>query len=98
MTGPIGLPPAAGPQLPGASAATPPNETARDFEAVFLGQMLQLMLESVETGEFGGGSAEGIYRGMLAEKLGREVASRGGIGLAPAVMDQILKLQQAGSE
>jgi flagellar protein FlgJ len=69
-------------------------ETAQSFEAVFLGQMTQLMLESVQQGDFDGGAGEEMFRGVLAEKLGGEIAKRGGIGLAPAVLDQILKLQQ----
>jgi Rod binding domain-containing protein len=69
--------------------------TAQSFEAVFLGQMTQLMLESVpQEGEFNGGAGEEMFRGILAEKLGTEMAKRGGIGLAPTVLDQIIKLQQ----
>lgn len=69
--------------------------TARDFEAVFLGQMTQLMFENTQTdGEFSGGHGEEMFRGVMAEKLGTEIAKRGGIGLAPAVLDQIIKLQQ----
>ncbi len=69
-------------------------ETAKNFEAVFLGQMTQMMLESVDKGEFNGGAGEDMFRGVLAEKLGAEIANRGGVGLAPVVLDQILKLQQ----
>jgi peptidoglycan hydrolase FlgJ len=70
-------------------------KTAQSFEAVFLGQMTQLMLESVQQeGEFNGGAGEQMFRGVLAEKLGTEIAKRGGIGIAPAVLDQIIKLQQ----
>ncbi len=70
-------------------------KTAQEFESVFLGQVTQLMLQSVQQDEqFGGGNGEEIFRGVLAEKLGAEMARRGGIGLAPAVVDQILKLQQ----
>jgi flagellar protein FlgJ len=69
-------------------------ETAKNFEAVFLGQMTQMMLESVDKGEFNGGAGEDMFRGVLAEKLGTEIANRGGVGLAPVVLDQILKLQQ----
>jgi len=70
-------------------------ETARNFEAVFLGQMTQLMLESVEQdGQFSGGHGEEMFRSVLAEKIGTEIAKRGGVGLAPVVLDQILKLQQ----
>ena len=87
--------------LSATSAATPVRkvdpknaETAKNFEAVFLGQMTQMMLESVDKGEFNGGAGEDMFRGVLAEKLGTEIANRGGVGLAPVVLDQILKLQQ----
>ena len=69
-------------------------ETAEKFEAVFLGQMTQLMMESVDTGTFSGGHGEEVFRGVLAEKLGTAMAARGGLGLAPAVLDQILRLKQ----
>ncbi len=93
-----------GQQVP-AGANTPPTnakldaknrETAKNFEAVFLGQMTQLMLESVQKGdgEFSGGHGEEMFRGIMAEKLGNSIAERGGIGLAPIVLDQIIKLQQ----
>ncbi|MDP9414067.1 MAG: rod-binding protein [Pseudomonadota bacterium] len=68
--------------------------TAREFEAVFIGQMTKLMMETVEIGdEFSGGHGEQMFRGVLAERLGEEIARRGGVGLAPAVLDQIIKLQ-----
>jgi flagellar protein FlgJ len=71
------------------------KETAQNFEAVFLGQMTQMMMETVQQdGDFNGGAGEEMFRGILAEKLGTEMAKRGGIGLAPTVMDQIIKLQQ----
>ncbi len=85
-----------------ATAATTPvrkvdpknAQTAKDFEAMFLGQMTKMMLESVEKGELNGGAGEEMFKGVLAEKLGTEMANRGGIGLAPAVLESILKLQQ----
>ena len=69
-------------------------QTAKDFEAMFLGQMTKIMLESVEKGEVNGGAGEEMFKGVLAEKLGTEMANRGGVGLAPMVLDSILKLQQ----
>lgn len=79
---------------PGADARN--KATAKNFEAVFLGQMTRLMLESVQQGdgEFSGGHGEEMFRGILAEKLGNAIAEKGGIGLAPVVLDQIIKLQQ----
>lgn len=82
------------PRLPSSSGGPSAQKTAREFEATFIGQMTQLMLESVPSdGEFSGGHGEEVFRGVLAEKLGGEIAKRGGIGLAPVVLDQILKLQ-----
>lgn len=85
------------PTADGASAAS--KKTAHEFESVFLGQMTQLMMESVQSdGEFSGGHGEEMFRGVLAEKLGNEISARGGIGLAPVVLEQIIKLQQGGSK
>lgn len=72
-------------------------ETARAFEAVFIGQMTQLMLESVENGEFSGGHGEQMFRGVLSEHLGTAISARGGLGLAPHVLEQIIKLQGGAS-
>jgi Rod binding domain-containing protein len=83
------------PAAPAESHATAQaRETAQAFEAVLIGQLNQLMMESVgEGGEFSGGHGEAMFRGVLAEKLGIEAAKRGGLGLAPAVMQEIIKLQ-----
>jgi peptidoglycan hydrolase FlgJ len=48
----------------------------------------------VQTGEFSGGHGEEMFRGVLAEKLGTAIAQKGGVGLAPAVLAQILKMQE----
>lgn len=81
------------PQLPQPSADI--TRTAEEFEAVFLGEMAKLMLESVDPGgQFSGGHGEEMFRGLLAERLGGEMARHGGVGLAPAVMEQMLKMQE----
>lgn len=97
MTGPILAPQTAARNLPAVDGASPAAKTAHEFEAVFLGQMTQLMLESVPSdGAFSGGHGEEMFRGVLAEKLGNEISKRGGIGLAPIVMNEIIKLQKGG--
>jgi Rod binding domain-containing protein len=89
-----GAPAAVAPRLPSPTSGPSAQKTAREFEATFIGQMTQLMLESAPTdSEFSGGHGEEMFRGVLAEKLGGEIAKRGGIGLAPIVLDQIIKLQ-----
>jgi Rod binding domain-containing protein len=84
----------AAPQRP---TPTPKDKaTAQDFESVFLGQVFKTMLETAqpESDEFTGGQGEEMFRGVLAEKLGTEMAKRGGIGLAPIVLDQMMKMQE----
>lgn len=86
--------PTPAPAPPATAAKGQEAETARKFEAVFIGQMTRTMMETVETDEqFGGGHGEEMFRGVLAEQLGSAIAARGGIGLAPAILDQIIRLQ-----
>jgi peptidoglycan hydrolase FlgJ len=87
-------------------AALPPNgpsmktlQTAREFESVFIGQLVGLMMEQVPTeGPFGGGHAEATFRGLLAEEMGKSIAKQGGIGLTRAVMDEMIRLQSQPPE
>jgi Rod binding domain-containing protein len=91
-----GPPPAAATvkAAPPSAATVRAQETAQAFEAVLIGQMTKLMMESTgEAGEFSGGHGEAMFRGVLAEQLGTEIARRGGFGLAPAVMQEIIALQ-----
>lgn len=70
------------------------KQAAQQFEAVFVGEMTKTMLDSVPTDDrFGGGNAESIYSGMLAEQMGKSIAQKGGLGLAPKVMNEIIKMQ-----
>lgn len=76
------------------SARTRAEQKARAFEAVFASQVAKLMLGSVEVDEsFGGGHGEEMFRGIMAEELSKSIADGGGLGIAPAVLDQLLKLQ-----
>jgi len=70
-------------------------DAARSFEGVFLGQLFKAMFETVESGDFSGGNGEEMFRGILAENLGSAVASKGGVGLTPAVLDVMIRLQGA---
>lgn len=72
------------------------REAAEQFEAIFISQMLAPMFETIPTDSFmGGGHAEGVYRGMMVEEVGKEIAKQGGIGIADTVYREILKLQEA---
>ena len=92
-------PPQMPPQMPSQPTSQSVDATAREFEAVFLSQMAKLMLESAEAGgEFGGGHGESVFRGVLAEEIGKAASNGAGIGLAPAVARQMLMMQGDGDE
>lgn len=70
-------------------------ETAKDFEAQFVGSLFQSMFDSMEEDNpFGGGPGETMFRSLLVDQYGREVAKSGGIGIASDIYREILKLQE----
>lgn len=90
---PTPLPPQA--VAPAAVATARMRETAEAFEASFLSQMLKPMFEGLSTeAPFGGGEAEGTWRGFLVEAMAKQAVRGGGIGLADQVVAQMLKMQE----
>ena len=74
-------------------------ETARaaaeEFEAFFLSQVLNSVFKGIKSdGMFGGGPGEDVYRPLLLQEYGKLLAERGGIGLADAVMRELLTSQE----
>lgn len=73
------------------------DATARDFEAVFISQMFEQMFADVKTdGLGGGGSGERIFRSMMVQEIGRQMADQGGMGLADTVKRELIALQEHG--
>ena len=71
------------------------DEAAKEFEAVFISEMLKGMFEGIETdSQFGGGQAEDIYRGMQVQEYGKLITEAGGIGLADTVRAEMIKMQE----
>ena len=97
IVSPATLPPAAAPgPAPGVVTARM-RETAEAFEASFLSQMLKPMFEGLSTeAPFGGGEAEGTWRGFLVDAMAKQAVRGGGIGLADQVVAQMLKMQEQG--
>jgi len=80
---------------PAGSSAARTKQAAQDFEAVFISQMLTPMFNTVEIDpEFGGGNAEETWRGVMVEEMGKQIARSGGIGIAPVVEQEMLKMQE----
>lgn len=84
------------PTVPRNASLEKMRETAQDFEAVFLSQMMKPMFEGIQTdGMFGGGQAEQMYRDLMVDEYGKSVSKAGGIGIADAVMREMIKMQEA---
>lgn len=70
------------------------KETAEKFEGQFLAFMFQQMFEGVKTdGPFGGGHGEEMFRSLMTDAMGKQMAKQGGIGLADTVQREMLKMQ-----
>ncbi len=68
--------------------------TAKDFEAVFLAQMMEQMMGETTQSSFGGGPGETAFSSMLNEEYAKVMAKAGGIGLADALAREMLALQE----
>ncbi|HBK91093.1 MAG TPA: chemotaxis protein chel [Parvularcula sp.] len=70
------------------------DAAAKDFEAVFIAQMLGPLFASVETPAIaGGGESEGFFKSLLQESYAKAFAERGGFGLAAHVKGALLDIQ-----
>lgn len=71
------------------------QKTAQDFEAFYLGQMLQPMFANIEAAEpFNGGPGGKIWRQMQVDEFGKAIARSGGVGIADMVMRQMIEMQE----
>ena len=84
--------------LYGTSKTRSPQEikkAAEDSEAVYLAQMFSQMFAGVKADKtFGGGNAEDIFKSMMNQEYGKAVAKKGGIGIAPMIERELIKLQE----
>ena len=74
---------------------TSAKEAAEEFEAIFLSQMLSTMTQ--ELGGAGGVAGGGeVYRDMFNQEVAKMISRSGGIGVADAVLQEMLKNQEIG--
>lgn len=71
------------------------ERSAKEFESVFMAQMLKPMWSGVETDPvFGGGAGEDVMRDMLVQEYGKAMAQADDFGLSKAVMDVMIRMQE----
>lgn len=84
--------------LPGraelAAAPAAARKAAQEFEAQFLAQYLGTIFDTVKSAEgFDGGAGEQAFKPFLVDEYAKAFAARGGIGVADAVLREILRYQ-----
>jgi flagellar protein FlgJ len=70
------------------------RETAQEFEALFLAQMLATVNQGLGQGLTGEGSDADIYQDMFNQEVARLISRTGGIGVADAILREMLKMQE----
>ena len=106
MDGALALPPIAAPfrapaalTAPAAGAISPDKlaklkSVAEEFEGMMLNELLAPMFDGLDTdGLGGGGSGERMFRPMLVDQYAKGMAARGGIGVADAVLKELVRMQ-----
>jgi Rod binding domain-containing protein len=83
-------------RAPAATASVTRAQTAaKEFEGVFISQMLGQMFSGIETDQtFGGGQGETMFRSLMIDQYGKQISAQGGIGLASNITAQLLKHQE----
>ena len=76
--------PAAAAGATAASGTSTIRQAAEGFEGVFMSMLVEEMMKSTEVAE-----ANPLYTGLMTEKLGDQLASEGGIGLADVLERQL---------
>jgi Rod binding domain-containing protein len=70
-------------------------KSARDFESVFATEMLTPMYEGLEVDPtFGGGHGEEMFRTMLLDQYGKQIAANDSFGMVHQIADTLLKAQE----
>lgn len=71
------------------------KKAAVQFEGVFITQFLSQMFEGLTTdGAFGGGQGEALFRSLIVDEYGKQIAAQGGFGLADVVQRELLRTQE----
>lgn len=71
------------------------KKAATAFEGVFVTQFLSEMFAGISSdGPFGGGQGEEMFRSLMIDEYGKQIAAQGGFGLSDAVQRQLLKVQE----
>lgn len=70
------------------------DEAAKEFEAMFVSEMLKPMFEGLDPDPmFGGGKTEEIFNGFMREEYGKMLSQTNQFGIADQVKQQLIEMQ-----
>ncbi|MEQ1789110.1 MAG: rod-binding protein [Rickettsiales bacterium] len=68
---------------------------SKDFESLFISQMLEQMFgESSGSNAFGTSDTDEVYKGLMVQEYGKIISQSGGIGIAQNIKAELLKQQE----
>lgn len=74
------------------------KETAKNFEAMYMQEMLQHMWDGVGTDKLmGGGRGEEVFRSLMIEQYGKMIADSGQTKISDVLSRQMLRMQEEQS-
>jgi len=93
---------AAAAPIPAAGAALSAEQVektrrlAKDFEAMAVAELLRPMFKTVDSskGLFGGGAGEAAWQPMMVNEMAKMLVKGGGLGIADAVLKEMLHMQE----
>ncbi|MFY9287366.1 MAG: rod-binding protein [Alphaproteobacteria bacterium] len=75
------------------------DKASKEFESMFMTQMLQPMFDSMEVNPvFGGGNGERIMRSFLVQEYGKIASKNSHFGIADAVKAEMIRAQDAAQK
>lgn len=72
------------------------RQSAKDFEAMAVAELLRPMFKTVDSskGLFGGGAGEAAWQPMMVNEMAKMLVKGGGLGIADAVLKEMLHMQE----
>ena len=75
------------------------DQKSKEFEGVFMSQMLQPMFEGLKVDpNFGGGHGEEVMRSFMMQEYGKAMSAHGGLGIASMIKSAMIKAQEAADQ
>jgi len=71
------------------------QDTAREFETMFLSHVVEEMVKTVDIGTFGGGEAEEKWRSFFASAIAEEISGQGTTGISQSIEAAIKSYKNA---